>query len=291
MADASGLLIALSTDDPKRRGSWSKELAAVGDVVVQSEDLDREAIEQATRVILVFDGESKLPLDAAMAAQWIEGGRLAVVQIGPGEADPLPPEVVLPADAAPREVALACEMVGRILQLRMESRHTTAAHDRLHELAHRDPLTGVLNRRGWDEALTRHFATTATGAGSCIAMIDLDHFKRINDQFGHAAGDVALKRTAEILAAELRPADVVARLGGDEFAVLIADVDRAAAAAVVDRLLHALRRGLSSPPRRVTASIGFAHFDASQSACMTTVDDALHEAKRQGRDRAVSDTN
>jgi len=297
MTDASDLVIVLCTDDPERRISWLRLLAAAGDVVAPGESLYREVLALAPGILLVLDGTSEPPRDTTLASEWPEAGRLAVIQIGPGrETSTLPPpEVVLPPDAAPREVALACELVGRILQLRMEKRHATAARQRLHDLAHRDPLTGVLNRRGWEAALARQVAATATEAGTCIAMIDLDHFKRINDQFGHAAGDTVLTRAAEILAAELRPVDIVARLGGDEFAVLIAEVDRAAAAAVVQRLLQAMRDRLANVvPLPVTVSIGYRPTDATQcrgsnpAACMKSVDDALHEAKRQGRDRAVS---
>jgi len=293
MADASGLLIVLHTNDPARRGFWSRELAAVGTVVERLDGLDREAVGQVLTVIVVIDGASDPLQDTAVFAELLQAGRLAIVQIGPAMVALPAPEAELPADAAPREVALACRLVGRILQLRMEKHLAAAAREHLHELAHRDPLTGLLNRRGWDVALSRHFAATAAGAGGCMAMIDLDHFKQINDQFGHAVGDAVLARCAQILAAELRPADVVARLGGDEFAVLIADVDRLAAAAVVDRLLHALRAGLANEASLpVTASIGYQCLKNSRgvpdvSACMRTVDGVLHEAKRQGRGRAL----
>lgn len=116
-------------------------------------------------------------------------------------------------------------------------------------LSRSDPLTGVFNRRRFDEALEAQLAHARRyGRSGALLIVDLDRFKQINDEFGHAAGDEALRAVARLLAANLRQTDVlardagglVARLGGDEFALLLPEVDAAGAEAVAGRLVEAL---------------------------------------------------
>src|SRR4051812_8409727 len=131
--------------------------------------------------------------------------------------------------------------------------------DELRELADHDPLTGLLNRRSFGRRLEAHVADVArNGARGAAMVLDLDHFKTINDTLGHGAGDELVGRVARALRARLRDGDVLARLGGDEFAVLLPDADRAAAEAVAGDVL-AVVRGESvtagnGRPRRTTAS-------------------------------------
>jgi diguanylate cyclase (GGDEF)-like protein len=148
---------------------------------------------------------------------------------------------------------------------------------RLDGQARSDPLTALPNRRAWDETL----AVAVRGeAGLCVAMVDLDHFKRYNDDHGHAAGDRLLRACALAWKGHLRPADTIARVGGEEFAVLLPNCALADAAGVLERLRAAT-------PSGATASVGVAERLPGESASdiLARADEALYEAKDSGRDR------
>jgi diguanylate cyclase (GGDEF)-like protein len=159
--------------------------------------------------------------------------------------------------------------------------------EQLERLAHADGLTGVPNRRAWDEALIRETAA-ARGSGLLlvVAIIDLDHFKNFNDTNGHQAGDVLLQEAAAAWSAELRAADLLARYGGEEFGILMTGLPAAEAHAVVDRL-----RAVT--PRGQTFSAGVAEWDGSQrpEELVHRADQALYRAKEAGRDRVVLDAD
>jgi diguanylate cyclase (GGDEF)-like protein/PAS domain S-box-containing protein len=155
--------------------------------------------------------------------------------------------------------------------------------EQLRTTARTDALTGLPNRRAWDEELEREVARAKRYGGRlCLAMIDLDHFKRFNDREGHQAGDRLLAETAVAWRGQLRPSDLLARYGGEEFALLLPHVDAAAAAGVLSRLLDQV-------PRGQTASAGLAEWDGGEpgGTLVRRADDALYEAKRSGRARTV----
>jgi diguanylate cyclase (GGDEF)-like protein len=146
----------------------------------------------------------------------------------------------------------------------------------IEELARTDALTGLPNRRMWDEELTREFARAGrSGRPLSIAMIDLDHFKAVNDTHGHEAGDTLLRDAGAAWRAALRQTDVVTRFGGDEFAVLMPDCALAQATAV-------LQRARDATPHGQTCSTGVACWDGAESSqeLMARADAALYEAKR-----------
>ena len=153
--------------------------------------------------------------------------------------------------------------------------------------AETDPLTGLLNRRAMEERVRRLRETHTPFA---LAMADLDHFKRLNDSFGHDTGDRALRTFARVLREALREADVVSRHGGEEFVVVLPRTDALAAAPVLHRIREKLREavGTATVPA-FTVSIGVA--DSSWSSDLGDVlraaDHALMQAKAQGRDRLV----
>ena len=150
-----------------------------------------------------------------------------------------------------------------------------------HYEAETDPLTNVLNRRGWDALLARRLIS---GRGPwALAILDLDHFKKLNDTRGHAAGDAALRSVAAAWRDILRPADAIARLGGDEFAVLLDHCAESEAVAVAARLREA-----ALPWGGV--SIGLATCDGPELPASLTerADAALYEAKRRGRNRLAT---
>lgn len=145
-------------------------------------------------------------------------------------------------------------------------------------LAHHDALTGVLNRRGLTRELERQAALAAHGSGGAVLVCDLDNFKRVNDEFGHEAGDDLLVHVARLLKETVRATDVVGRLGGDEFAVVLPDTDLAGARAVAESVARCLddepgARPWSEVP--VAVSVGVAEFTAGR-----TVDQVLGDADR-----------
>jgi diguanylate cyclase (GGDEF)-like protein len=155
---------------------------------------------------------------------------------------------------------------------------------RLELAARTDALTGLPNRRAWDEELEREIVHAGrTETPLCVALLDLDYFKRYNDLYGHPAGDSHLKEVASLWRTRLRSADLIARYGGEEFTVLLTATDAAQAEQVVESLRDCV-------PREETVSAGVAQWDGSESGLelLARADDALYEAKRAGRDRSVA---
>ncbi|MFY3431821.1 diguanylate cyclase [Achromobacter mucicolens] len=156
-----------------------------------------------------------------------------------------------------------------------------------------DTLTGLLNRRGMDEALA---LLGAEGTPVAIVAIDVDHFKRINDRYGHAAGDQALQALAGVMREGSRSGDVLTRPGGEEFVMLLPGASMAAAIAIAQRLRARLAITEGSPlPASITISVGVAHYPdqgATLEAVFERADQALYYAKNHGRDRvcAADDT-
>ena len=152
----------------------------------------------------------------------------------------------------------------------------------LTEQALTDPLTGLLNRRGWDGATALGAHGQVVVGQVAVAVLDLDHFKRFNDTHGHAAGDALLRACAAAWTARLRPGDVLARTGGEEFAVLLPGCDLAAAVTVLDDL----RRSM---PATATASAGVTLLGSrTVEDALSCADVALYRAKRTGRNRTVA---
>lgn len=155
--------------------------------------------------------------------------------------------------------------------------------------ARTDPLTRLANRRVFDEelgALTHRFQRDATV--SSIALIDVDHFKRLNDRWGHPAGDAALRRVADLLRRAVGRRGLVARIGGEEFAVLLPRVGLNDAAALADRIRSAIAADqwtVDDHPMGVTVSIGLAAFEQDEDGPRTLrrADQALYAAKHGGR--------
>ena len=168
-----------------------------------------------------------------------------------------------------------------VLELRHRSRH--------------DGLTGLLNRRAMEEALHAQVQRSRrTGETFTVLMLDLDHFKSINDRFGHAAGDRALRHAAALLKAGVREVDHLARFGGEEFLALLPGASLAAAQPLAERLrgcLDAEPLVVDSTSVPLSVSIGVAQWaDASEDASRLLVraDAALYQAKLQGRNRVVT---
>ena len=182
------------------------------------------------------------------------------------------------------------------LRLSYQDALDEALQRHLYESATRDPLTRTINKRGFEEALAKEvaFARRHRRALS-VVVLDVDHFKRVNDTYGHPAGDYVLRRLAEVLETTIRCEDVLARIGGEEFGVLLRDIVQESALACAERTRANVERsvfeigGVRIP---VTVSIGVGTLlidvHANGAALVASADRALYEAKRAGRNRVVA---
>ena len=168
------------------------------------------------------------------------------------------------------------------------------AEERLHRLASTDSLTGLPNRKHLREMLDYTLDDAAgKGASFSVLEMDLDHFKAINDQYGHDIGDQVLQAVANALRERLRAADTPARWGGEEFLVLLPETDREGARHVAESIrqtLGELEFRAASETLNITASIGVTAFPRDGTAVrelLLSVDNRLYEAKNGGRDRVV----
>jgi diguanylate cyclase (GGDEF)-like protein len=160
-------------------------------------------------------------------------------------------------------------------------------HD-LQTLAFTDALTGLMNRRGFDEIIEREMRSHRRGEPPVLLLIDIDSFKAINDDYGHQAGDEVIRQVGRVLEANSRAGDTVSRYGGEEFVMLLRDL-RLDRAEVIAERLRAQIAGIRGLPEAigVTVSIGLAvHAPGDTSASLLkSSDDALYFAKRSGRNR------
>ncbi|MBY7729623.1 sensor domain-containing diguanylate cyclase [Vibrio splendidus] len=158
---------------------------------------------------------------------------------------------------------------------------------RLRILVETDSLTGCWNRRRFDKDLS-HYSNLAERYGythSCLALIDLDHFKAINDNHGHDQGDIALKEVAELLRNNSRDTDIVARIGGEEFAILMPETNLSEAFEAMYRLKEVIAKGTTL---NLTVSSGVSEIQAQAETTYRSADRALYRAKGNGRNRVCS---
>ncbi|MFH1541951.1 MAG: GGDEF domain-containing protein [bacterium] len=200
-------------------------------------------------------------------------------------------------------VRVARHYIGQALQskasLRREMTKIMAARDahtdKLRALAERDGLTGLYSRKIFSDRLNEELRRARRYGGDCgLIMFDLDHFKNINDSYGHPAGDKILRAVADILAQQIRSSDIAARIGGEEFAVILPQTDKAGSLAEAERLrglIAGIAREYGNVTLRVTASFGVAAFAENAKTIeelMSCADQALYDAKNSGRNRVVA---
>ncbi len=185
----------------------------------------------------------------------------------------------------------------RQLEARIRDRtgELSAANRRLQELAVTDPLTGLCNRRALFDLLRREIDREQRHPhGLAVILFDLDHFKEVNDRYGHAAGDLVLRHVAEVAGREVRGTDTLARYGGEEFVLVAPETDEADALLLAERMRSVLRSAhvaVDGQDLRVTASFGVAMLrpdDRQPEQLLRRADQALYAAKAAGRDRVVS---
>jgi diguanylate cyclase (GGDEF)-like protein len=201
----------------------------------------------------------------------------------------LRPSIELRAAAATLG-AVVMAFVALTLIFERTERQLRDTHRRLRLLANLDSLTNVPNRRHFHELATLALRHDSPGSATLL-MFDIDHFKRINDQLGHAAGDRALRLVSASMIEHLRSHDVAGRHGGDEFALLLRDTAVAAAGGVAARIVADLQSNAQAAVLpRLSLSFGMVQMLPGEGIAdaLRRADQALYEAKRQGRSRAVT---
>ncbi len=289
MDEPTDIQVAILAEDQLAAERWSKALQGLPFLVWRPGD----ALRANTRFDVIITDQVSYDVRerGAISEFWEKYATdAAVIRVhAPGPAD-----LHLEADVTDRELRLACRLLALVTRLRRQDRAQTAIRSQLLQQALTDPLTGLPNRRAWDQRLHQALGAPAgSKAPLCLAIVDLDRFKQLNDQFGHIVGDRILQETGKALVSGLRMGDLVCRLGGDEFGLLLAVPDPDAARQVIQRVRNRIPHCLSQAGLpAVTASAGLAvatpqgpASEADISALLSQADVALQRAKRAGRDR------
>lgn len=209
---------------------------------------------------------------------------------------PVPPDAPLPTDGLHLDTALQLlQRAGHaLLPGPRDAAWLQQLVDALCDLSSRDALTGLANRRQFDLALERETDRVArSGEAALVLLLDIDHFKRVNDTYGHAAGDLVLQAVARTLQECVRPMDTVARYGGEEFAIVLPNCPPAFAQAAAERVRHAVESRAVPLAQGITLSVtlsaggAFAPPWVRSSARLWTerADTQLYRAKAEGRNR------
>ncbi|MBM4279797.1 MAG: GGDEF domain-containing protein [Deltaproteobacteria bacterium] len=252
----------------------------------------RAVAERAPLPHTALDKASPRPLIAGAEplARAAVGDLRAVPLLAHGEAHGVLVVASTPGERLRGDVVDAVVAIADVLALALVS---AAAFDDVERQATTDGLTGVWNRRTLDRRLDEAVARVRrNGQPLCVVLADVDHFKSVNDTWGHATGDEVLKGVARTLQDCARTTDVVGRLGGEEFVVVCEGTDLAGALVVAERMraaLKALRFDTSKGPLAVTSSFGVAVWTDGETghAALERADQHLYRAKQQGRDRVV----
>lgn len=276
----------------------------------------RKVIDTSVRGIFIVDGGGTVRYANPAAGEIFAKDPASMVggplELAPGGDDVVEIDVVR-ADGSARRVemrVIEIEWNGRPAKLvtlqDMTERHASAselrdlnarlseANARLARLVHSDPLTELLNRRGLAQALAREVRwMRRRGDGLLVLLLDLDDFKRVNDTYGHAVGDVVLRETALRLRSVLRRTDTAARIGGDEFLVLLPDTRLAEGHRVAEKIRLALERHpihVQGRPLHVTASMGLIEVSADSPTIdelLARTHEVLYASKRAGKNRVT----
>ena len=188
---------------------------------------------------------------------------------------------------------MAFTFVGLALAvIRMQNRELTRLLEREASLSRTDPVTGLPNARAFRERLeTDVERVRRSGAPICLAYVDLDEFKRVNDGWGHHTGDRVLREVADVLRSSVRAADCCARVGGDEFAVLLVDVRPEGAEIIARRIVEQVNGAAASyPGSELGASVGLVYVEQppkDPDELVRAADEAMYRAKREGKGRVV----
>ncbi|MFO0072605.1 MAG: sensor domain-containing diguanylate cyclase, partial [Gemmatimonas sp.] len=253
------------------------------------EDLDTHPLYEGVRHVWGIEG-LEVPIRSVIALPFsIDRGQYGVFLVRRTRDQ----ERFGPADLEFAQAVITAAVA--VIQRAQMVESTMADNARLEQLAQTDPLTQLLNRRALTERIAAEMERTLRyDSTMALLMIDLDHFKRVNDTYGHLVGDDVLRDVAPLLSDTIRTADIVARYGGEEFLVLLPETDDAGAESFADRIRRAIEThpfaSDSLPePLRLTASIGVAVYPAARIESVEDLfaraDAALYRAKADGRNR------
>lgn len=201
---------------------------------------------------------------------------------------------ILPLRSTHGEVKHICVVIYDVTDVAINRRQLQASNLELQKLSSTDRLTGLCNRGHWEEALKVEYVRHGRyGHATSLIMFDIDHFKRVNDTYGHQVGDQVIQRVAQVLRGLVRDADIAGRYGGEEFAVLLPDTDKAGGAILAERLRQAVEAEVvehESGPIRFTISLGVADLgypSTEHQQLIEWADQALYASKRAGRNRVT----
>lgn len=202
---------------------------------------------------------------------------------------------IIPLVSVSGEVEQVCLIIYDVTDTAMEAQALHAANGALERLGRIDGLTGLYNRRAWEEQLSVEYKRSArSGNPSVLVMFDIDHFKQVNDSYGHQAGDEVIRRVADTLREIKREPDIAGRYGGEEFGVILADTDLAGGRYFAERLRNAISRQVvrhEGCEIRFTVSLGLSDnsgLDGGYSRWLQRADQALYRSKASGRNRATA---
>lgn len=201
---------------------------------------------------------------------------------------------ILPLRSPSSEVGHVCLIVYDVTNVAVNKRQLEAANNQLQELALRDGLTGLLNRRHWEQCLEREFVRHLRyGSPVSLVMFDIDHFKAVNDTYGHQLGDEVIREVARVTLQLARETDYAGRYGGEEFVVLLPDTSLDGAAQFAERLrqgIEKLRFAHTDNALSFTVSLGVACIEpdlVNYTDLIERADKALYRSKEAGRNRTT----
>jgi diguanylate cyclase (GGDEF)-like protein len=305
---AGAIASAQLYEELKQRAQLMEMMSEVSRTALEATDL-QELLDRVTRYIqerfpLISVSIERQPAASSGPAHLVIPIRfndqfLGALSLESASPDVFTPASVLAFEAFADQIAGAFHMASVNERLEEATRHLASAIETLHRISTQDGLTGVSNRRHFDETLAIEWRRAARSrAPLSLLMLDIDYFKPFNDTSGHQAGDECLRRVADMLCESVqRAGDLVSRYGGEEFAILLPETGAGHALEIATRLRERIEAmelaHPSSPLGRVTVSIGVASVvpprDGSGSGDFVRVADAaLYDAKRQGRNRVAT---
>ncbi|MDQ6850876.1 MAG: GGDEF domain-containing protein [Actinomycetota bacterium] len=262
-----------------------------------------EVLSRATHPVHPWDGPvAALAVGAAIVVFWL--ANISVLVTGmylavrpPRFAELLPHRagiafeyVTLSLGVVAGEFVMHSVWLTPLVVVLIATTHRSSLVSDLRVAASTDAKTGLLNAMSWRERARQSLSYAGrTGQPACVLVLDLDHFKAVNDEFGHLAGDQVLVRVADTLRTEVRDHDVVGRFGGEEFVIVLDAASLDSALSIAERLRERIAAGRSGPVTQVTASIGVAYSARAHGITLDEMleaaDHALYAAKAAGRDR------
>ena len=201
---------------------------------------------------------------------------------------------LIPVSSSDGEINQLSIVIYDVTDIAVGKQQLHEANEQLAVLSRTDSLTQLNNRGYWEEAVSREFRRLQrTGAEAGLVMFDIDHFKRVNDGYGHPAGDAAIRNTARVLQETIRTTDIAGRYGGEEFGIVLVETDADGAMVLTERLRSAIEAMTvvhEDYKIQFTISLGVAQWDSemvSHEQWIDCADQALYEAKESGRNQVV----